>query len=377
MKRKNKYHTPIRIICAVLFAAFSFLYIYLFQGELLALLQDHLSKGVTSNNALGTALIVTLLLLFVQWGVNRLSKLHGSWEALSYVPSCVLLALFTAIDGDTVHYSLSKWIWGVVLCLLFYVFIVWVERRVIALSRPSLMKQLWPNMMTFALLFVVTAQIGNHATAQHMELAVWKHLHESDYEAMLKVGKQSDDYNVGLTTLRNLAMLKTGTLPERLFCYPQPYGVEGLIYHADDRCAENYSAMEFYTHLGTQPTEGETGRDFAQRLYATVDSVTYRDCYLAALLLDKDLDALAPELEAMLQKGAKLPTYYQEALLLYNTQHPEAPIAFVPDAQIVADYEAYCQLQQEHADNRVVARNKAMRQYGKTYWNYYDYSAEE
>lgn len=377
MKRKNKYHTPIRIICAVLFATFSFLYIYLFQGELLALLQDHLSKGVTSNNALGTALIVTLLLLFVQWGVNRLSKLHGSWEALSYVPSCVLLALFTAIDGDTVHYSPSKWIWGVVLCLLVYVFIVWVERRVIALSRPSLMKQLWPNMMTFALLFVVTAQIGNHATVQHMEMAAWKYLHESDYEAMLKVGKQSDDYNVGLTTLRNLAMLKTGTLPERLFCYPQPYGVEGLIYHADDRCAENYSAMEFYTHLGTQPNEGETGRDFAQRLYATVDSVTYRDCYLAALLLDKDLDALAPELEAMLQKGAKLPTYYQEALLLYNTQHPEAPIAFVPDAQIVADYEAYCQLQQEHADNRVVARNKAMRQYGKTYWNYYDYSAEE
>ena len=97
MKRKNTYHTPIRIICAVLFATFSFLYIYMFQGELLALLQDHLSKGVTSNNAVGTALIVTLLLLFVQWGVNRMSKLHGSWEALSYVPSCVLLCIANVI----------------------------------------------------------------------------------------------------------------------------------------------------------------------------------------------------------------------------------------------------------------------------------------
>ena len=86
---------------------------------------------------------------------------------------------------------------------------------------------------------------------------------------------------------------------------------------------------------------------------------------------------MAQELEVMLQEGGNLPTCYQEALLLYNTQHPEAPIAFVPDAEIVADYEAYCQLQKENADNRVVARNKAMRQYGKTYWNYYDYSAEE
>ena len=377
MERKNKYHTPIRIICAVLFAAFSFLYIYLFQGELLALLQDHLSKGVTSNNALGTALIVTLLLLFVQWGINRLSKLHGGWEALSYVPSCVLLALFTAIDGDTVHYSPSKWIWGVGICLLFYVLIVWVERRVISLSRSSFQKMLWPNMMTLAILFAVTAQVGNHASALHMELAAWKHLHDSDYEAMLKVGDRSDDYNMELTTLRNIAMLKMGTLSEQLFCYPQHYGAKGLVFHDDDRHAENYSEKEFYNHLGAQPNEGETGREFAQRIYATVDSVTFRVWYLAALLLEKDLETLAPELEVMLQEGGNLPTCYQEALLLYNTQHPEAPIAFVPDAEIVADYEAYCQLQKENADNRVVARNKAIRQYGHTYWNYYDYSAEE
>ena len=377
MKRKLKYNIPIQIICASLFAIFSFLYIYLFQGELLALLQDHLSKGATSNNALGTAVIVTLLLMCVQWGVNRLSKLHGGWVALSYMPSCVLLALFTAIDGDTVHYSLAKWIWGVSICMLLYVFIVWVERRVISLSRPSFPKILWPNMMTLAFLFAVTAQVGNHASALHMELAAWKHLHGNDYEAMLKVGNRSDDYNMGLTTLRNLAMLKTGTLSEQLFCYPQHYGAEGLIYHDDERNAENYSAKEFYNHLGVQPNEGETGIDFSQRIYATVDSVAYRDWYFAALLLDKELDVLASELEVIVQEWDTLPTYYQEALLLYNAQHPEAPIAFVPDADIVANYEAYCQLQQDNTDNYVVARNKALSQFGKTYWAYYDYWAEE
>ena len=66
MKRKPRYDTPIRIICAVLFATFSFLYIYMLQGELLALVQDHLAQGQTTNNTLITATLVTLLLMVLR-----------------------------------------------------------------------------------------------------------------------------------------------------------------------------------------------------------------------------------------------------------------------------------------------------------------------
>ena len=95
MKRKIKYDTPTRIVCAVLFALFSFLYISLFQGELLALVQDHLAQGQTSNNTFVTASIITSLLIALQYLLNRVGQLHGRYEALSYLPSCVLLALIT------------------------------------------------------------------------------------------------------------------------------------------------------------------------------------------------------------------------------------------------------------------------------------------
>ena len=73
MKRKLKHETPIRIICAVLFATFSFLYISLFQGELLALIQDHLAQGQTSNNTFLTASLITVLLMALQYFLNKLS----------------------------------------------------------------------------------------------------------------------------------------------------------------------------------------------------------------------------------------------------------------------------------------------------------------
>ena len=98
--KRIKYDTPIRIICAVLFATFSFLYINLFQGELLALVQDHLAQGQTSNNAFVTALLITVLLIALQYFLNRAGKLHGCYEALSYLPSCVLLALITQVDSN-------------------------------------------------------------------------------------------------------------------------------------------------------------------------------------------------------------------------------------------------------------------------------------
>ena len=101
MKRTSKDSTPIRFICAALFSAFSFLYIYMFQGELLALVQDHLAQGKTSNNALITAILVTALLAALQYQLNKLGRLAGRFEAWSYLPSCALLALITRVDMST------------------------------------------------------------------------------------------------------------------------------------------------------------------------------------------------------------------------------------------------------------------------------------
>lgn len=373
MYNRLKYNTPLCIICALLFALFSFIYIYTFQGELLALMQDYLSEGVTTNNAFMTALVITLLLSLMQWGINRASKLHGRWEALSYIPSCALLALVTDVNDGTMLYSASKWLWGVPLVAILYIGVVWVNRMRRDVKRNSFFSLLYPNLMAFSFLFVITAQVSNHAPAPHMELAAWHYLHDDRYEDLLEVGKRSDDYNAELTALRNLAMFKTGTLGERMFHYPQPYGSEGLIYSMHNKQTAVYGAKEYYSHLGTEPQEGETGIAFVRRLHQENDSVKYRNLYLNALLLDKELDAFVEESAEVVQSGESLPTHYQEAWLLYNEQHPTSQVSFVPDSAIVKRFADYRSLQEEHAGNPIVSNNIAKRKFGNTYWYYFDY----
>ena len=374
MSKRTKYDGSIRIICAVLFAVFSFIYIYVFQGELLALMQDYLSKGVTESNAFVTALLFTLLLLLMQWGINRASKLHGRWEALSYIPSCTLLALFTDVNDGTMLYSGESWLWGILLCAILYIAIVWLNRMTTSVHRLNFFGFLWPNLFSFSLLFVLTAQISNHAPAPHMELAAWKYTHEENFEKVLEVGRRSHDYNAELTALRNLAMAKTGTLSERLFHYPQHYGADGLIYNRHKKQSIAYGASEFYSHLGgNMPYGGENGRAYTQRMAMKNDSAIYRDLYLAALLLDKDLPAFVKESSSMATSDTPVPTHYQEAWLLYNEQYPESVISFAPDSAIAARFEDYRSLQSEHEDNAIVAENLCRRKFGKTFWCYYDF----
>ena len=373
MNNRFKYDTTLRVLCASLFALFSFIYIYTFQGELLALMQDHLSKGVTTSNTFVAALIITFLLSLMQWGLNRVSKLHGRWEALSYIPSCALLALVTDINDGTMLYSASKWLWGIPVVAALYIGVVWINRMRRSVKRNGFFALLYPNLMAFSFLFVITAQISNHAPAPHMELAAWNYLHDDRYDDILEVGKRLDDYNTELTALRNLAMFKTGTLGERLFHYPQPFGSDGLVYSKNNKQTVAYGAQEFYNHLGYEPLDGESGLAFTQRLHMEHDSVAYRDFYLAALLLDKKLDTFVKESAELLQSEEVLPTHYQEAWLLYNEHNPESAVDFVADSAVVKRFADYRSLQAEHADNPVVSKNLAKRKFGNTYWCYFDY----
>ena len=373
MKVKKQNNKLIRILCAVMFAAFSFIYIYMFQGELLALLQDHLSEGVTRSNTLVTAMVITILLVLLQWLINSVSRLCGRWEALSYIPSCALLALLTDVNDGTILYSANKWLWGVPLCVLLYLGVVWLERMTKHARRRDFFGVLWPNMLTFSLLFVLTSQIGNHAPAPHMELAAWRYMHDDDYEKVLRVGRRSDDYNAELTALRNLAMAKTGQLGERMFHYPQPYGAEGFIFNKYSQQTTSYGASEYYTRLGNEPFGGESGMAFCHRMYAKNDSAIYRDIYLAALLLEKNLPTFVAESAVKNAVGSALPTHYQEALVLYNDLHPSTPVAFTPDSAVVSRFAEFRALEQEHVGNSIVAKNLAKRKFGDTYWFYYDF----
>lgn len=374
MKKKIRYDLPIRIICAVLFATFSFLYIYMLQGELLALVQDHLAQGQTSNNTLVTALLITLLLLVLQFLLNRVGKLHGRFEAVSYLPSCVLLALITKIDSSF-SYSWMQWIVTLVVIILIYLFAVWINRNTFEPREVKFLRQFSPNLGILASLFVFTGWYGNNAPAEHMELSAWRHTHAEQYEKVLEVGKRSVDCNANFTALRNLALAKTEQLGSKLFAYPQPYGSAGLLMNRYNVQTPSYGAMEFYGALGAIPYGGERAGAFYKRMSMKTDDAIYRDMYLAAQLLDKNLtDFVGQIVKSQKEKPlAGAPIHYQEALMIYNEQHPFSPVTFTPDKAVAQRYHDYLTLREANAADHIAMQNLCKCKFGDTYWYYYDF----
>ena len=374
MKRTSKDSTPIRFICAALFSAFSFLYIYMFQGELLALVQDHLAQGQTSNNTLVTALLITLLLLVLQFLLNRVGQLHGRFEAVSYLPSCVLLALITKIDGSF-SYSWTQWTVALVVVALIYLFVTWISRNIFEPREVKFLRQFSPNLGVLASLFVFAGWYGNNAPAEQMELAAWRYTHDGKYEKVLEVGKRTADCSVDLTALRNLALLKTGQLGSKLFAYPQPYGSAGLLMNRFKAQTPSYGATEFYGALGAQPYGGENAEAFYKRISMKTGDAIYRDMYVAALLLDKHLTAFVDQ--TVKSQGAKsltsAPIHYQEAWMIYNEQHPFNPVTFTPDKAVAQRYHDYLTLREANAEDHIVMQNLCKRNFGDTYWYYYDF----
>ncbi len=375
MKRKQKYDTPLRIICALLFATFSFLYIYMFQGELLALVQDHFSQGKTTNNTFITASLITLLLMVLQYYLNRLSKLHGRYEALSYLPSCAILALLTKVD-NTLSYSWALWVVVAVVVAIVYILVVWINRNTLQSRDTAFLKQFTPNLGAMVVLFVFTGWYGNDNPVEKMELAAWKYTHSGEYGKVLSVGQKSEESNAGLTALRNLALVKTGQLGDRLFAYPQPYGSDGLLMNRYNVQTPEYGSKEFYDILGSTPYGGEKTAAFYKRMVLKSDSVYYRDLYAAALLLDKNLEdftALTVDRTQSAEPLSNAPVHYQEAWMIYNEQHPFTPITFTPDSAVVQRYQEYLDLHEANAGNLVVMHSLCKRKFGKTYWFYYDF----
>ena len=59
--------------------------------------------------------------------------------------------------------------------------------------------------------------------------------------------------------------------------------------------------------------------------------------------------------------------------MIYNEQHPFTPVAFVPSEAVSQRYHDYLTLREAHASDPVAMKNLCRRQFGDTYWYYYDF----
>ena len=84
----------------MLFIIFSMVYLAVFQKDLLEAIHFSVAKGNSDFHIVPAAIIVTVILLILEWGLNLLMRLRGSVKALAYLPSFLGLITMTGFGRD-------------------------------------------------------------------------------------------------------------------------------------------------------------------------------------------------------------------------------------------------------------------------------------
>ena len=367
----------ISVASGLLFSAFSITYLSVFQKDVMEALHYSLAQGKTVYAPWVSAIIITVVLLVFRWALNGLTSLKGLLKGLSYFPSCLLLGVLTDVGHNVYHGGgiAEVWAWKLPLVLVIYVLIAWFLGRTARLwLNPQIQDGFVvnSNLLTLLVFCVMTIGIGNDNIHFHHELQVEEALRKQEYERALEVAGKTMDPNRNLTALRAYAMSRQGMMGESLFRYPQLYGAAGLLMDASNDKALRLNADSLSVYLGDKPVLGETALDFFRRIcHEETGNYTTLDYYLAALLLEKKLDEFVNEFDALYIVRDSIPLYYNQALFLYAKMH-DISTEEITNEDLETLWEKYRTKQKELSGHRGEA-NWMRREFGDTYWWYYQY----
>lgn len=363
-------------VCGLLFSTFSFVYLYVFQRDVLEALHFSLAHGKTQFAPLASAAVLTLVMVLLRWGINSLLGLKGYIRSLSYLPSFLILCALTDLGRNVYAPGYHTiWLWLLPLTILLFVgggywlralFRNWLNEE------GSIRGLVISNLSILLFMCLTTMLIGNTHRAFHYELEIERHLRNKDYAAALEVGKHSLEAGRTLTALRALAMAHAGEMGERLFQYPQHYKAEGLFFAPSQEAVLRFTNDSIYRFLGKQAGSSEGHIDYLRSLcYTGQGRYVALDYYLSGLLLDKRLDEFAKAITDLYDEKDTLPHYYREAMFLYQTQLP-ASASTSQDTLLMERWKTYKDFQRELGTSSG-AKNQIRRKFGDTYWWYFDY----
>ena len=380
---KNSSTVVIRLMCAIVFLTFSFVWLYCFQADVLAAAQHVLSKGLTSYKPLVGALLITLVLQVLQLIVYALTRLRKRSHALTYLPSMMALAMITNINSNVESgYALGAW-WVVLLIIVVWVLLVLAARALQAVEPDAepkgfFSRPMWINMLTMALLIIVVVAISNSNAVFHYRMRAESRLMSGDFEGALQMGDKSLESDADLQMIRMYALSRTGELGERLFAYPVSAHSEAMLPVEGKSKFVMYPTDSLYKFLGARP-KGEMTTDRYLELMQRRDSLDDRhiaDYQLCGLLLDKRIDDFVRLLRRYYTEGDtlvidRLPKHYREAMTLY-THLRSKPVVVYHNNVMDEDWKNLQELEAKYSDP-TERMGKVEEQYRGTYWYYYEY----
>lgn len=378
--RNNDSGIVVTTVSAVVFLAFSFLWLYFFQADVLAYAQHVFSGGQTHYNRLVGATLLTVALWLVQMGVFALIPLRNHFHALTFFPSMVLLAMLCAVCPTAGSgASLSLW-WLLLLPLVaLWGWALWVGRVLSTLKMKQrqwlFSRSMWVNLLILTVMIVGVTTVADTNAVFHYRARMETRLLENRFDDALSVGSKSLESDASLTMLRAYALSRCGQLGERLFQYPVAgSGADLVPLEASQSRLLRYPQDSLYRHLGAIPRPGMTTSAFLSRLLRYGQATpAVADYVLCGQLIDRNIDAFARTLPLYYEvaDSLPLPRHYREALTLY-THLRTHPVLVYHDAVTDEDYANLQELESQFSDPRE-RHIRVKEKYQGSYWYYYEY----
>lgn len=363
-------------MCAILFYLFTFLYLFVYQQDLMMLTQQLCSNGTTHYHPVIGTLIIMIILALVQMGTGRILNSFDLLYALSYVPSFIILTALTGVRLTPTGYSFGPWGYMLpVSILLFAVVAYWLIRignETKYMYHYSIQTLIMSNMLCMIVCFLFTCTLSNHSKELHIQLKAERMLYARQYSKALSCLQQSQTFTPTLTMLTAYTLSNMGLLPEKLFTYPIAKGSVNLLPDGIHTRLALCPEGRIYHHVGIYTKQHLSTKRYLEFVRSHRQGSRYfADYYLVSLLLDKNLDAFVHSLPVYYNLHGALPTHYREALLLYTHLHTDPYIIFHSNI-MDADFQDFQDLESQYPNPR--ERYTKMRDtYGNTYWFYYFY----
>lgn len=377
-KEEKRLQRIVAYMCATIFALFSFLFVAVYQSPLIEAFYNHVATGkLNFNGYLWGGIMSVALTLLAVW-LNRLVKFRREWTAMAYLPSALLLAFMTDIDRSVYTGGKSYLPWIVIFSvgIIVYLAISFVLRRMLYEKIKNLAMSanriIWRNLILFVFLFCLTGTLSNGEENFKREALAMSRYKSGDTEGALAVGNRSLDASRELSAIRAYILAEKGMMGERLFEYPQYYGTDGLLPY--EMQTSPLVPDSVFALLGGRPKDGERGVEFFKRMLdAAPDNKAALDCYLSALLLEKQVIGFEEELQRLCAgyNPDSLPKHYREALVVLSEFSNDYNLTLKSDT-LFTQFGKLREIERKY-DDALVRNNYVRKEFGRTYWWYFLY----
>lgn len=390
--QKNNSTIFLNVMCAIVFTLFAWCYLFFFQADIIAVAQHVLSGGVTTYNRMVGSVLITAVLIILQLLVHGGTHLRNAFHPITYLPSAVILAMITDIDGniDRVQ-SLMWWCTALPVSVIVSFLVVFAARQLqdktLSAVETVTIHTVWKSLLIFVVMFCGICIIANTDAVFHYRARAESRLIQNDYDGALEVGRKSLETDSSLTMIRVYALACKGELGDRLFSYPIKCSGNAIVPMPADSAQladgtasavrfQRYPLKRFYAKLGACPPCSLDALRYLHLLEKRGKATSMvKDYVLAIHLIDRNIDGFAKEFLKYYGNpdslGNTIPRHYQEALTLYRHQRT-TPITQYHNEVLETDYQDFQKLMRDYPLESERKLN-AFKQYYGSYWYYCEF----